>query len=140
MYSVSVMLDEEADTMRRASLSYVRLISPLLPPSKLAVQVIGRPHSRTDESFRDKLVRVAADARAHRVHGTATLQVRFDTTESSIHGADATIAVPEVTNPVRRLKVMLALFVLLVMTCALLQRKTLRRRRPAAVRHKYVRW
>ena len=135
------MLDEEANVMRKASLSYVSLISPLLPPSKLAVRVIGTPSSRTDESFRDELVRVASKARAHRLHGTAMLQVRFDTTTAEIRGADAVIPIPDVTNPVRRLKVMLALFVSLV-TCAVLQLRISRRRRrrPSTIRHEYVRW
>ena len=130
--------------MRNASLSYVRLISPLLPPSKLAVRILGSPHSRTDESFRDRLVQVASDARAHRTHGSAVLQVRFDAADTGIHGADVTIAIPEVTDSVRRLKVMLTLFVSLVMICAVLQRRILRRgrrqRRLAAIRHENVRW
>lgn len=127
--------------MRKASLTYVRLISPLLPPSKLAVRIVGTPPSRADESFREELVRAASTARAHRSHGAAVLEVSFDGAVAHVDGPNVVIPIPEVRNPVRRLKAILVLFVSLVVTRALLHSKTSRaRRRRAMVRHEYVRW
>lgn len=77
-------LDASSDATDMA-VEYIRLMTPLLPPGRLAVRISGEP-STAEEHIALKKVRAAASrARAHRSRGLATVDFEFSQTPTSTH-------------------------------------------------------
>ena len=59
------------------AIDYIRLMTPLLPPGRLAVRIIGVPATAEERRAMRRIVSAARVARAHRSDGTAVVEVHF---------------------------------------------------------------
>ena len=67
------------------ALEYIRLMTPLVLPGRLAVRVFGQPSTSEEHMALSRISRAAQRARAHRSHGSPVVDVRFVGMPASEH-------------------------------------------------------
>lgn len=59
------------------AVEYIRLMTPLLPPGRLAVRIRGKPATTEDHISMKRVMAAASRARAHRSVGLVAVDVHF---------------------------------------------------------------
>lgn len=67
------------------AVEYIRLMTPLLPPGRLAVRISGSPSTTEDHIAMKRVAKAASRARAHRSTGLVTVDVSFVNVAPSAH-------------------------------------------------------